>query len=102
VSAVNIDDGKVAWKYDTEQPLIGGGLATGGDLFFFGEGNGNFNALDAKTGAKLWSFNCGAGANAQPVSYMVGKKQYIAMGCGGNVQLDFKRGNSVFVFALGD
>ncbi len=102
VSAVNIDDGKVAWKHDTEQPLIGGGLATAGDLFFFGEGNGNFNALDAKTGTKLWSFNCGAGANAQPVSYMVGKKQYIAMGCGGNVQLDFKRGNSVFVFALGD
>jgi alcohol dehydrogenase (cytochrome c) len=102
VSAVNIDDGKVAWKFDTEQPLIGGGLATGGDLFFFGEGNGNFNALDAKTGTKLWSFNCGAGANAQPVSYMVGKKQYIAMGCGGNVQLDFKRGNSLFVFALGD
>lgn len=102
VSAVNVDDGKVAWKHDTEQPLIGGGLATAGDLFFFGEGNGNFNALDAKTGTKLWSFNCGAGANAQPVSYMVGKKQYIAMGCGGNVQLDFKRGNSVFVFALGD
>ncbi len=102
VSAVNIDDGKVAWKHDTEQPLIGGGLATAGDLFFFGEGNGNFNALDAKTGKKLWSFNCGAGANAMPVSYMVGKKQYVAMGCGGNVQLDFKRGNSVFVFALGD
>jgi alcohol dehydrogenase (cytochrome c) len=102
LSAVNIDDGKVAWKFDTEQPLMGGALATAGGLVFFGEGNGNFNALDAKTGAKLWSFNCGAGANAQPVSYMVGGKQYIAMGCGGNVQLDYKRGNSVFVFALGD
>jgi PQQ-dependent dehydrogenase (methanol/ethanol family) len=100
VSAVNIDTGKVAWKYDTEQPLIGGGLATGGGLFFFGEGNGNFNALDSKTGKKLWSFNCGAGANAMPVSYMVGKKQYVAMGCGGNTQIDFKRGNSVFVFAV--
>jgi len=50
----------------------------------------------------LWSFNCGAGANAMPVSYMVGKKQYVAMGCGGNTQLDFKRGNSMFVYALGD
>ncbi len=100
VAAVNIDTGKVAWKYDTEQPLIGGGLATAGDLFFFGEGNGNFNALDAKTGKKLWSFNCGAGANAMPVSYMVRGKQYVAMGCGGNTQLDFKRGNSMFVFGL--
>ena len=100
VAAVNIDTGKIAWKHDTEQPLIGGGLATAGGLYFFGEGNGSFNALDSKTGKKLWSFQCGAGANAMPVSYMVGKKQYIAMGCGGNTQLDFKRGNSVFVFAL--
>ncbi len=100
VAAVNIDTGKIAWKHDTEQPLIGGGLATAGGLYFFGEGNGSFNALDSKTGKKLWSFNCGAGANAMPVSYMVGKKQYVAMGCGGNTQLDFKRGNSVIVFAL--
>jgi PQQ-dependent dehydrogenase (methanol/ethanol family) len=100
VAAVNVDTGKLAWKHDTAQPLIGGGLATGGGLYFFGEGNGSFNALDSKTGKKLWNFNCGAGANAMPVSYMVGKRQYIAMGCGGNTQLDFKRGNSVFVFAL--
>ncbi len=100
VAAVNVDTGKVAWKHDTAQPLIGGGLATAGGLFFFGEGNGSFNALDSKTGKKLWSFNCGAGANAQPVSYMVGKKQYVAMGCGGNTQIDFKRGNSMFVFSV--
>ncbi len=100
VAAVNIDTGKIAWKFDTEQPLIGGGLATGGGLYFFGEGNGSFNALDSSNGMKLWSFNCGAGANAMPVSYTVKGKQYIAMGCGGNTQLDFKRGNSVFVFSL--
>jgi PQQ-dependent dehydrogenase (methanol/ethanol family) len=100
VSAVNVDTGKVAWKFDTDQPLIGGGLATAGGLYFFGEGNGNINALDSATGKKLWSFNCGAGANAMPVSYTVKGKQYLAMGCGGNTQLDFKRGNSLFVFAL--
>ncbi len=102
VAAVNVDSDKIAWKYDTEQPLIGGGLVTGGELFFFGEGNGNFNALNARTGKKLWSFNCGAGANAMPVSYTAGGKQYVAMGCGGNTQLDFKRGNSLFVFSLGE
>jgi alcohol dehydrogenase (cytochrome c) len=100
VSAVNVDTGKVAWKHDTAEPLIGGGLTTAGGLFFFGEGNGSFNALDSATGKKLWSFNCGAGANAMPVSYMEGGKQYIAMGCGGNTQIDFKRGNSVFVFSV--
>ena len=40
LAAVNLDTGKVAWKFDTEQPLIGGVLATAGDLVFNGEGNG--------------------------------------------------------------
>ncbi|MDB5940942.1 MAG: Pyrrolo-quinoline quinone [Ramlibacter sp.] len=100
LAAVNVDTGKLAWKFDTEQPLIGGALATGGDLVFYGEGNGLFRALHARTGKLLWEFNCGAGANAMPVSYTVKNKQYVAMGCGGNTQLDFKRGNTMVVFAL--
>lgn len=100
LSAVNIDTGKVAWKADTDQPLMGGVLATAGNLVFTGEGNGWFNAYDAKNGKKLWSFNAGAGVNSPPVSYEVGGKQYIAVAAGGNTQLDFKRGNSIVVFAL--
>lgn len=100
LAAVNVDTGKIAWKFDTEQPLIGGALATAGDLVFYGEGNGLFRALHAKTGKLLWEYNCGAGANAMPVSYAVKGQQYVAMGCGGNTQLDFKRGNSMVVFAL--
>jgi glucose dehydrogenase len=38
--------------------------------------------------------------NAPATSYTVNGKQYIAVAAGGNTQLDFKRGNSVFVFAL--
>jgi alcohol dehydrogenase (cytochrome c) len=38
--------------------------------------------------------------NSPAVSYEVGGKQYIAVAAGGNNQLDFKRGNSIFVFAL--
>lgn len=100
LAAVNINTGKVAWKVDTEQPLMGGALATAGGLVFTGEGNGAFNAYDAKNGKKLWSFQAGAGVNAPPVSYIVNGKQYIAVAAGGNTQLDFKRGNSVMVFAL--
>jgi alcohol dehydrogenase (cytochrome c) len=98
--AVNIDTGKVAWGVKTPQPLMGGVLATAGGLVFNGEGNGWFKAFDAKTGKELWKFNCGAGVNAPAVSYSVKGKQYIAVGAGGNSQLDFKRGNSVFVFSL--
>ncbi len=100
LAAVNIDTGKMAWKFDTEQPLIGGVLATAGDLVFNGEGNGLFRAFDAKTGKKLWEYQCGAGVNAPAVSYTVAGKQYVAVAAGGNTQLDFKRGNSVLVFAL--
>ena len=98
--AVNIDTGKVAWGVKTPQPLIGGVLATAGDLVFNGEANGWFKAFDAKTGKELWKYNCGAGVNAPAVSYMVGGKQYVAVAAGGNKQIDSKRGNSVFVFAL--
>ena len=100
VTAVNVDTGKIAWQTKTAQPMIGGALATAGNLVFAGEGNGWFKAYDAKTGKVLWQFQCGAGVNAPPVSYSVNGKQYIAVAAGGNSQMDFKRGNSVFVFAL--
>ena len=100
LAAVNLDTGKIAWKFDTEQPLIGGVLATAGGLVFNGEGNGLFRAFDAATGKMLWEYQCGAGVNAPPVSYVAGGKQYVAVAAGGNTQLDFKRGNSVVVFAL--
>ncbi|MBM3394372.1 MAG: quinonprotein alcohol dehydrogenase [Betaproteobacteria bacterium] len=100
LAAVNIDTGKMAWKVDTEQPLIGGVLATAGNLVFNGEGNGMVSAFDARNGKKLWTYNCGAGVNAPPTSYTVDGKQYIAVAAGGNTQLDYKRGNNIIVFAL--
>lgn len=100
VTAVDVNTGKIAWQVKTEQPMIGGALATAGNLVFTGEGNGMFKAYDAKSGSVLWQFNCGAGVNAPPVTFTVGGKQYVAVAAGGNVQLNYKRGNSVFVFAL--
>ena len=97
---VNLDTGKVGWSVKTPQPLMGGVLATAGNLVLTGEGNGWFKAYDAANGKELWKFQCGAGVNSPPVSYMVGGKQYIAVAAGGNNQLNFKRGNSIFVFAL--
>ena len=98
--AVNLDTGKLAWQHKTPQPLIGGVLATAGGLVFNGEANGWFKAFDSKTGKELWKYNCGAGVNAPAVSYEVNNKQYVAVAAGGNNQIDSKRGNSVFVFAL--
>ncbi|SIT38572.1 PQQ-dependent enzyme-like protein [Paraburkholderia ribeironis] len=100
LAAVNVDTGKVAWGYKTDQPLIGGVLATAGGLVFNGEGNGLFRAFDASTGKKLWEYQCGAGVNAPAVSYTLNGKQYVAVAAGGNTQIDMKRGNTVLVFAL--
>jgi alcohol dehydrogenase (cytochrome c) len=45
--AINTDTGKIAWTVITPQPLMGGALATAGNLVFMGEGNGDFDAFDA-------------------------------------------------------
>jgi PQQ-dependent dehydrogenase (methanol/ethanol family) len=99
-TAIDLNTGKRAWQVKTDQPMIGGALATAGNLVFTGEGNGHFNAYDARTGKVLWSFTAGAGCNAPPVSYSLDGKQYIAVACGGNYQLGYPLGDAVMVFAL--
>jgi glucose dehydrogenase len=100
VSAVDYNTGKIAWQVKTPLPMMGGALATAGGLVFAGEGDGWFRAYDAKSGKVLWSFFAGAGVNAPPASYTVDGKQYIVVGAGGNVQIDFKRGNNIIAFTV--
>ena len=102
VTAVDYNTGKIRWKAKTQQPMIGGILTTAGGLAFAGEGNGLFKAYDSATGNVLWQFQAGAGVNAPPSSYTVNGKQYIVVGAGGNVQLNYKRGNNIIAFTLAD
>ena len=83
-------------------PLIGGLLATAGDLVFIGGGDGFFNAYHANTGNHLWRFNCGAGVNAPPVSYQVGDKQFVAVAAGGHFLMGYPGGNALIAFGLPD
>ena len=100
VTAVDYNTGKIKWQAKTPQPMIGGILATAGGLVFTGEADGWFKAYDSKSGKVLWSFQAGAGVNAPPSSYMVGGKQYVVVGAGGNVQIDSKRGDSIIAFTV--
>ena len=102
ITAVDYNTGKIKWQVETEQPMIGGIMATAGGILFTGEGNGTFSALDSANGRTLWSFQAGAGVNAPPSSYTVNGKQYIVVAAGGNVQLNFKRGNNIIAFTLAD
>jgi alcohol dehydrogenase (cytochrome c) len=99
-TAIDLNTGKKAWQVETEQPMIGGALATAGNLVFTGEGNGTFSAYDARNGRQLWSFQGGAGCNSGPVTYSIANQQYIAVACGGNFQLGYPLGDAVLVFSL--
>jgi alcohol dehydrogenase (cytochrome c) len=98
--AVDVETGKIAWQYKAPQPLIGGALATAGNLVFMGEGNGWFDAFNAKTGDRIWRYNLGAGVNAPPITYQVNGEQYVAVAAGGNFQMTFPYGDTVAIFKL--
>jgi alcohol dehydrogenase (cytochrome c) len=94
--------------------LLASVLATAGDLVFIGDPEGNFVAHDARNGARLWSFQNGAGHRGATVSYAVNGRQYIAVTTGwqqniaGGTALNlfpgqqFRSGSTVVVFALPD
>lgn len=100
LSAISLKDGKIRWQQKTEQPLIGGVLATAGGLVFMGEGNGNFNAYDTGTGELLWQAKADAGVNAPPISYEIDGVQYIAVAAGGNSIFGYKQGDNLLVYSL--
>lgn len=70
---------KELWRVDHGGPWNGGVLATAGGIVFQGNAKGEFNAYDDANGKKLWSFDSKIGIIAPPVSYAVGKKQYVAV-----------------------
>lgn len=102
LSAIDLTTGKIAWQNKTEQPLVGGSLATAGGLLFMGEGNGNFNAYDSQTGELLWQTKSTYGVNAPPISYTVDGVQYIAVASGGNRIMGFKEGDAMLAYKLKD
>jgi sulfocyanin len=101
-SAINVDNGQISWQRKTEQPMIGGALATAGDVVFVGEANGSFDAFDAANGTLLWQFKSPAGVNSGPMTYSVGGVQYVAVAAGGNFQIGAKYGDNLYAFALRD
>jgi glucose dehydrogenase len=79
-------DGRAVWYIDEEWPAWSGALATAGGLVFYGNMEGWFKALDARTGHVLWQWKSDSGIIGQPVSYRgPDGKQYIAVfsGVGG-------------------
>lgn len=99
-TAINVNTGKIDWQKTVPQPMMGGALATAGNVVFVGEGNGYFDAFNATSGKRLWRFYLGAGVNAPPIAYEVNGREYIAVAAGGNFQIGYPRGDLVAIFAL--
>jgi alcohol dehydrogenase (cytochrome c) len=87
VRALDLTTGKTAWSYmQVGSKHYGPGVvSTAGGLLFAGEQQGQFTALDAKSGKVLWHFNTGGLITAGPMTYMIDGKQYIAIGSYSNV-----------------
>jgi glucose dehydrogenase len=100
VSAINLTTGKIQWQVKTEQPLMGGILATRGGLLFMGEGDGRFNVYNISTGDLLWQDKVDAGVNAPPISYEIDGVQYVAVVAGGNAIFGFTAGDNILVYTL--
>jgi alcohol dehydrogenase (cytochrome c) len=90
VRALDPQTGERKWEFKMSEPTYAGVLSTAGDLVFSGGSEGHFFALDAKTGALLWSKQLGGQIFMSPMTYAVDGKQYVAVNAG----------NYLFVFSL--
>jgi len=90
VRAIDPRTGAIKWEFKHYSAPWAGTLATAGGLVFSGDMEGNFIALDAKTGKALWHLQTGAPIIAAPMSFSLDGKQYVAIASGA----------SLFTFAL--
>jgi len=112
IDAFDPISGMKKWTVKMKYPLTSSLLATGGDVLFTADVEGNFLAFDAKTGEQLYSFNTGSGTRGSPITYAVKGRQYIAVPTGlGSIftgglgtlwpeARNFQSGSTLFVFAL--
>ncbi len=82
-SAIDPTTGAVKWRHTEGYPLMGGTLVTAGGVVFTGNLEGYALAFDDTTGELLWKFQTGASMRGQPITYKIGKRQYVAIPSGG-------------------
>ena len=90
VIAIDPRTGERKWQYQMHDVTDAGILTTASDLLFSGGREGYFFALDAKSGALLWRTTVGGQVSAAPISYEIGRRQYVAIAAG----------NALFAYAL--
>jgi quinoprotein glucose dehydrogenase len=114
--AIDLAQGKIAWEtpLGTSRdkamwpfwniqgaPNFGGPLSTAGGLTFIGATTDNYlRAFNTASGVEVWKMRLPAGAQATPMSYEAGGRQFIVIAAGGHAKLGTTIGDHVLAFAL--
>ena len=106
--ALDVATGKIKWRYEDPEPMMGGVMTTKGGVVITSNHAGHAIAFDAKSGKELWRFNMGGVARSQPIAYELDGKTYIALGIGSAPLIDSLTGGradlppagAIFVFSV--
>jgi hypothetical protein len=80
--AIDADTGVWKWRMQSNYPIISGVTPTAGGLVFFGDMGGNFYAIDASTGQKLWGQKIGGAIGGGVITYAANGAQKVAVATG--------------------
>lgn len=118
LAAVDLSNGEIVWRktigttedltggalsLKTGTPTFGGPIATAGDVVFIGAALDDYlRAFDIKTGKELWKGRLPGGAQATPMTYQWGGKQYVVIYAGGHARAGTTINDELVAFALDD
>jgi len=97
IAAIDNRTQRFAWRREVPISDLGRGgmLTTAGGLLFRQAGDGNFTAMDAKTGEVLWQFQTGlVGTSGPPSAFEIDGEEYVAVSAGRAVWA-FKLGGAI-------
>jgi quinoprotein glucose dehydrogenase len=116
LNAIELATGRVAWRIpfgefpelvarglkDTGSEHYGGPLVTSGGLLFIGASihDRKFRAFDKRTGALLWEAALPYSADATPITYQIGGRQYVAIYASGGKERGGSGGGVYLAYAL--
>jgi alcohol dehydrogenase (cytochrome c) len=82
VHAVDADTGVWKWRLRSNYPIVAGITPTAGGVVFFGDVGGNFYALDASSGQKLFGQQLGGAIAGGVITYTASGAQKVAVAYG--------------------
>jgi alcohol dehydrogenase (cytochrome c) len=91
--AMDTVTGGLLWSHPTRRGPTTATLTTAGGLVFVGDGDGDFNAHDVKTGKIVFQTRLPFVGSGFPITYQAGGRQYVTFPAGSN-------GPGISVFAL--